>query len=161
MVHLREMRADEFSGFVTYFVPDYAAEISSNYDLDLDAARARAERELKEDLGMGVETPNQALLCIVKTGDESDTPIGYLWCKPDKLGESVFISDFCILHPHRGKGYARSALTALEAKFAEAGYCEARLRVATDNIIAERLYLAAGFRPTGTNMRKAFEKSEP
>jgi ribosomal protein S18 acetylase RimI-like enzyme len=157
MVYLREMKAEEFADFVAYFVPDYAAEISSNYDMDLGAARARAEREVKEELGAGVETPDQILLCIVKNGDQSDTPIGYLWCKPDKLGEAVFISDFCILQPHRGKGYGRSALTALEAKFAEAGYCEARLRVATDNRIAERLYLAAGFRPTGINMRKPFE----
>ena len=159
MIHLRQMQASEFPGFIAYFVPDYAAEISSNYDEDIAIARERAEREVKAELGLGVDTPGQVLLCIVRDDDESDSPDGYLWCKPEEAGQSVFISDFCILPSHRGNGYAKSALVALEAKFSETGHSEARLRVAADNETAQHLYLAAGFRVTGMNMRKPFDKA--
>ena len=153
------MRSDEFPDYVAYFVPDYAMEISSNYDMNIETARARAEREVEEVLGKGVDTPDQVLLCAVAEGGEDNTPVGYFWCQPNKTSQSMFISDFCILPPHRGRGYGKSALVALEEKFAEMGYSEIRLRVAADNKRAERLYLLAGFIPTGTNMRKTIGNS--
>ena len=51
------MQSGEFADFIAYFIPDYAEEISANYDEDIGAARARAEREVKADLPLGVETP--------------------------------------------------------------------------------------------------------
>ncbi len=156
MIHLRDMQIGEFPDFIAYFIPDYAEEISANYDEDIGAARARAEREVKADLPLGVDTPGQALLCIVRDGDETDSPVGYLWCKPEETGKTVFISEFYVLPGHRGKGYAKSALIALEDMFARTGHREARLRVAADNEKAQRLYLAAGYRTTGINMRKSF-----
>ena len=153
------MQAREFPDFIAYFIPDYAAEISSNYDEDTCAARAKAEREVNADLGSGVDTPGQVLICVVRDGDESDSPVGYLWCKPDKAGRSAFISDFCILPPHRGNGYAKSALIALEVMFAETGHNEVRLRVAADNERAQHLYLEAGYRATGINMRKPIDRA--
>lgn len=155
MIKLRKMRADEFAGYVAYFVPDYATEISSNYDVDMKIAQIRAENALEVDLGMGVETPGQVLLCATVEGDNSGTPVGYLWCKPNSIERIVFISDFCILPKHRGRGYGQSALVALERRYLGTEYDEIRLRVATDNKTAERLYLKAGYRPTGINMRKS------
>ncbi len=161
MIILRPMRASEFPGYVAYFVPDYAAEISANYDQDMDSALARAKREIETDLPLGVETPGHDMLCIIDDGDERDSPIGYLWCKPDDAGPCVFISDFYIFPAHRGKGHAKTALAALEDRFAKTGHSEIRLRVASDNDIAQRLYLSAGFSPTGINMRKAFGSTPP
>lgn len=155
MIQLRKMRAEELAGYVAYFVPDYAAEISSNYDVDMKTAHARAESAVEVDLGMGVETPGQDLLCATVEGDKSDNPVGYLWCKPHSKQKSVFISDFCILPKYRGRGYGQSALIALERRYFDTGYGEIRLRVATDNKTAERMYLKAGYLPTGTNMRRA------
>ena len=155
MIQLRKMRADEFAGYVAYFVPDYAAEISSNYDVDMNTAQARAESAVEVDLGMGVETPGQDLLCATVEGDQSDTPVGYLWCKPHSKEKAIFISDFCILPKYRGRGYGQSALIALERRYLDTGYGEIRLRVATDNKTAERMYLKAGYLPTGINMRRA------
>ncbi|WP_439619649.1 GNAT family N-acetyltransferase [Hyphomonas sp.] len=156
MIHLRDMQTGEFADFLAYFIPDYAAEISANYDEDMANARARAQREIKADLPSGVDTPGQTLLCMVRDGDDSDAPVGYLWCKPEESGKTVFISEFYVLPCHRGQGYAKSALIALEAMFAKTGHREARLRVAADNDKAQRQYLAAGYRATGINMRKSF-----
>ncbi|MGB5558540.1 MAG: GNAT family N-acetyltransferase [Paracoccaceae bacterium] len=159
MIHLRPMQAHEFADYLAYFLPDYAAEISSNYDQDIVAARAQAEQEVHQELQLGVDTPGQVLLCIVKDDDDGNTPVGYLWCKPDQDGPSVFISDFFIKPQQRGNGYAKLALAALEAVFAKTGHSEVKLRVAADNETAQRLYLSAGFRATGINMRKSFGKA--
>ena len=159
MIRLRPMQASEFADYVAYFIPDYAAEISANYDQDMDSALERAKREVETDLPLGAETQGQDLLCIVEEG--GNVPLGYLWCKPDADGPCVFISDFYILPDHRGKGHAKAALSALEELYAGTGHREVRLRVASDNKIAQRLYLSAGFSPTGINMRKAFGSAVP
>jgi len=149
------MRADEFDAYTAWFIPDYAAEISSNYDVDAAEARARAERAVVEELGSGVDTPGQELLCIVPENDRDGAALGYFWCIPTPATGVVFISDFFILPDRRGKGHGRAALAALEAWLAGQGFAELRLRVAADNARAERLYRDAGFRVTGINMKKA------
>lgn len=154
MIRLRQMRASEFQSYLAYFIPDYAAEISSNYDVDADAAQARAEQEVEADLGQGVESPGNDLFCILAGDTQDATIVGYFWCKPGSEGGSLFISDFCILPPHRGKGFAKQALAALEVEYADARCSDIRLRVAADNDRAQHLYLAAGFHVTGINMRK-------
>lgn len=159
MIHLRPMQVSEFPDFLAYFVTDYAEEISANYDQDIGTARARAEQEVGKDLAQGVETPGQNLMCIIRDGDESNAPIGYLWCKPETPGQTVFISDFYVFPDHRGKGYGKSALMALEAMFTKTGHNELRLRVAAENEKAQRLYTAMGYTITGINMRKAFGKT--
>ena len=49
MISLRPMRADEYSAYLDYFIPDYAAEIIANYDLSPAEARLQAlpERSMK------------------------------------------------------------------------------------------------------------------
>ena len=147
-IALRPMRADEFDGYLDYFIPDYAAEISSNYDLPLDEAQARASREINDDLAQGVDTSGHELLCIV---EESDV-LGYIWYKPDQQARSVFVYDFCILTPHQGKGYGKRALTAFKALMSSAGFEQIGLRVAANDKRAQNLYLKGGFVATGVNM---------
>ncbi|KCZ89629.1 GNAT family N-acetyltransferase [Hyphomonas jannaschiana] len=154
MIRLRPMLAGEFADYLAYFIPDYAAEISANYGQDMDSALATAQQDVESSFPQGVDTPGQDIFCIV--GDDDTAPLGYLWCKPDADGPCIFISDFCILPAHRGKGHAKAALSALEDIYAGMGHSEVRLRVAADNDIAQRLYLSAGFAPTGINMRKPF-----
>ncbi len=155
MIALRKMRSDEFQGYVDYFIPDYAEEISSNYDLDIQTATKQAEQAIFDDLKLGVDTPDQILFCIISTANTSNTPLGYLWCQPNRKNQTIFISDFCILPDHRGKGLGRMALAALDKWFADTEFNEIRLRVAADNKIAKKLYLSSGYAPTGINMRKA------
>lgn len=153
-ISLRPMRADEFGGYLDYFVPDYAAEIASNYGLPHDEALMRASREINEDLAQGVDTVGHELLCITCKADV----VGYLWYKPDHVARSVFIYDFCILPAHQGKGYGKQALSAFEAMLAGDGFEQIGLRVAADNERAQHLYLKGGFRATGINMIRRIEQ---
>ena len=142
------MRDDEFRGYLDYFIPDYAAEISSNYGLSPQDAQAKALLEINEDLAQGPATPDHGLLCIT----EGTEVIGYLWYKPDQKTRSVFIYDFSILPPHQRKGHATQALVTFEAMLAKDGFEQIKLRVAADNKPAQNLYLKDGFRATGINM---------
>lgn len=151
MISLRPMRANEYSAYLDYFIPDYAAEISANYGLSDIEARAQATRETDEDLPQGVETADQALLCIISG---ADTVIGYIWYRPDLAARSAFISDFHILDSQQGNGYGKQALALLEAELAGSGITQIKLRVAADNKRAKHVYDVSGFRVTGINMSK-------
>lgn len=144
------MRKDEFSDYLDYFIPDYAAEISTNYDLSPDAARAKAVGAVNKDLAQGVDTKGQILICITRDAEV----IGYLWYKPDQKARSVFINDICILPQYRGQGYGKKTLNLLETTLAGKGFEQIGLRVAADNAPAHRLYQNSGFRETGINMIK-------
>lgn len=147
---LRPMRTDEFDGYLAYFIPDYAAEISSNYGLSATDAQAKATREIAEDLPQGPATPDHDLLCIILNAEV----IGYFWYKPDQKTRSVFIYDFCILPAFQGKGHGKFALTSFETMLANDGFEQIKLRVAADNKRAQDLYLKDGFRATGINMER-------
>lgn len=151
MISLRPMRPDEYAAYLDYFIPDYAAEISTNYGLSDVDARAQAIRETDEDLPQGVETAGHVLLCIIAG---AGAVIGYLWYRPDLAARSAFISDFHILTGQQGNGYGKQALALLEAELADSGFTQIRLRVAADNNRAKHVYDRSGFRITGINMSK-------
>ncbi len=152
-IALRPMRTDEFPAYVSYFVPDYAAEIAANYDLPADAAEAQARREIEKDLPAGADTPEQVLLCIIDD-ERDDDPIGYCSYRPNTDARLVFIYDFHIRPEYQGKGYGKAALAQLEARLVAAGFEQIQLRVAADNARAQHVYRSGGFRVTGINMSK-------
>lgn len=154
MIALRSMRTDEFYGYLSYFIPDYAAEISSNYGLSDTDALAQAKREISDDLPDGPDTAGQVLLTITESALGSDVVVGYFWYRPDEAARFVFINDFHILPAYQGKGYGESALATLEVALSAAGFETIRLRVAADNAGAHHLYQRGGFRITGINMSK-------
>lgn len=148
------MRADEFETYLEYFIPDYTAEISTNYGLSPEEARARAIGEIDKGLPQGVDTEGQILICVTR----DDAVIGYLWYRPDQKARSVFINDICILPRYREKGYAKQTLGLFEAMLADNGFEQIGLRVAADNDRAHHLYQKGGFRATGINMIKQIGK---
>lgn len=148
------MRQSEYADYLAYFIPDYAAEISSNYGLSEGAALEQAKREVVDDLPDGVNTVGQVLLRLVDASAVAETHVGYLWYKPDTTKRSAFIFDFHILPAFQGKGLAKEALEALEDELKAAGIQQIKLRVAGDNGRARHIYEAFGFGVTGINMSK-------
>lgn len=153
MIRLRPLLAAEYPGYLAYFLPDYAAEISASYGLAPNEAAAQAAREIARDLPQGADTEGQTLLGITTA---AGALIGYLWLCVDTAARCAFLNDFHIFPSHQSQGFGTAALAALETRLAAEGITELRLRVATSNPRAHALYLATGFRPTGTNMAKTF-----
>jgi len=149
LIKLRPMLQQEYAGYLAYFLPDYALEITANYDLSPADALAQAKQEIATDLPDGVDTDGQVLLSVL---GQDEGLAGYLWYRPDLPAQSAFIYDFHILPGLQGKGLGKAALKALEALLLEQGITQIGLRVAADNARAQRLYRTAGFRVTGLNM---------
>ncbi|CAN7676695.1 GNAT family N-acetyltransferase [Rhizobium leguminosarum] len=160
MISLRPMRESEYSAYLAYFIPEYAAEISSNYGLSDLHSLAQAKREIAADLPEGVNTNRQVLLCLIDQSERPEMLIGYLWYKPDPAMRSAFISDFHILAAHQGKGLGKQALEAFESHLKGKGFEQIKLRVAADNARARHVYEVTGFRVTGVNMSKAIASTE-
>ncbi|WP_300002610.1 GNAT family N-acetyltransferase [uncultured Cedecea sp.] len=154
MITFRPMREDEYPAYLTYFIADYAQEITSNYRLSLDDSRLRAKQEIAEDLPDGVHTPGQVLLCLTVSPGQKEQHVGYLWYKPDTAMRTVFIYDFHIFNDYQGQGLGKKALQALEKNLREQNFQQIRLRVAGDNSRAQHVYEKSGFGVTGINMSK-------
>lgn len=148
VLELRAMRADEFDGYRDYFIPDYAAEIVSNYRLSEAEALTKASKEIATQLSEGATTTGHVLLCIIAAAEV----VGYIWYRPDHDAKSIFINDYCILPAYQGKGYGKQALAALEAQLVKDGFTQIGLRVAADNERAQHVYFQGGFQATGINM---------
>ncbi|MBP2449067.1 GNAT family N-acetyltransferase [Rhizobium leguminosarum] len=155
MISLRPMRDNEYSAYLDYFIPEYAAEISSNYGLSDVLSLAQAKREIATDLPDGVQTSGEVLLCLIDHSERHETVVGYLWYKPDPEMRSVFISDFHILPAYQGKGRGKQVLEVLEGELKGRGFEQIKLRVAADNKRAQHVYEDTGFRVTGVNMSKS------
>ncbi len=154
MIAFTPVSSTTFQGFVDYFVPDYAAEIVTNYVLSEADALAQAAQEIENSFPLAENTPGQTLLCITHADDSLELHIGYLWYKTNPLQKSVFIYEFYLFPLFRNKGLGRKALIALEEKLMREGYTQINLRVAGDNEHARHVYEASGFRVTGVNMSK-------
>ncbi|PSH68690.1 GNAT family N-acetyltransferase [Phyllobacterium brassicacearum] len=157
MISSRPMRDSEYPGYLEYFLPDYAAEISTNYGLSSLEALVQAKREIAHDLPYGVDTPGEVVLCVVNRTSDTESVVGYLWYRPDLAARSAFIKDFHIFAQHQGKGLGKQALNALEAELSRAGFEQIKLRVAEDNKRAKHVYETTGFRVTGVNMSKTIK----
>lgn len=160
MISLRPMRDSEYSAYLDYFIPEYAAEISSNYGLSDVHSLAQAKREIAADLPDGVNTSGQVLLCLVNRSERPEVIVGYLWYEPDLAMCSAFINDFHIFAAHRGEGLGKQALEVLDDELKGQGFRQIKLRVAEDNKRARHVYEDKGFRVTGVNlMPKRFGNS--
>ena len=154
MIRLRPMHADEYPGYLDYFIADYAREITANYRLSPEESLARARQEIADDLPEGVNTPGQVLLCLMARQANTDRLVGYLWYKPDAAMRRVFIYDFHIFNACQGQGLGKQAMQVFEAAMREQGVEQIGLRVAGDNARARHVYEATGFHVTGINMSK-------
>jgi len=154
MIVLRPMHEKEFSGYLDYFIPDYAQEIATNYRLSADDSLAKAQQEIAADLPDGAHTTGHVLLCLYRQQDKTEKHVGYLWYKPDMASRTVFIYDFHIFNACQGQGLGKQALRAFEQMLQEQDFEHIRLRVAGDNARARHVYETMGFGVTGFNMSK-------
>lgn len=150
-ITFRPMQSSEYPKFIEYFVADYSIELAQAYGLSATRAKSQAQNEIADDLPFGVETADQVLLCIE---NEPGSVVGYLWYRQDVEARSAFINDFYIFPAHRGRGYGKAAIKALEARLRRTGLQQLRLRVAASNGRARHVYEDGGFVVTGVNMFK-------
>jgi GNAT superfamily N-acetyltransferase len=148
-IRLRPMTAAEFGAFRARCVRDYAAAHVRAGDWDPDAAEESAAREMDGMLPGGVATPGVLLLVAENAGAGA---VGAAWVALDRVTAWLVEID---IHPeHRGKGYGRALLAAVERESARRGATALGLNVFGPNAAARRLYETSGYQITALQMRK-------
>ena len=105
-----------------------------------------------------IHTPGTEAL----VGYVGEVAVGFVMLEVDRRDGRPWIARFMVGAEHQGRGYGRRLLTAVLARL-EGRHpgVTVRLSVVPGNVAAERLYRAAGFRPTGrvAHGERVFERT--
>jgi ribosomal protein S18 acetylase RimI-like enzyme len=155
-VALRPMTEAEFDAFKSFMYEDYAQAIARGMSVPVEETRERARQQLDELLADGLASSGHFLWKIVaQSPDAAEGPaVGDLWVHVEPERPRAFIYFIGIDEAQRGKGYARSAMLALEDELRPKGVGSIGLNVFGDNTTARHLYESLGYQPTAINMRK-------
>jgi ribosomal protein S18 acetylase RimI-like enzyme len=117
-----------------------------------ESAVERAESLFAQLVPNGRDTAGHEFRSIVTDGGDI---VGALWFAADEqIAGTAFIWDIVIDPAHRGRGYGRAAMEALEPLAQSLGYHAIRLHVVGDNAVARGLYRSVGYAETDVTMLK-------
>lgn len=160
MVKLFPITQADFDAFLERDIVDYAADKVRSGNWSQEEALERSRQEHMQLLPDGPRTKDQFIFSIFLP--ETGHNIGILWVniKMDAPRREAFIYDFFIEESHRGKGYGKQALRALDAKLKEMHVESVALHVFGFNTNAIELYKQAGYEITNIQMRKDYHSGE-
>lgn len=153
MVTLRPMSPDVWETWRAASIRAYATDMVRVAAWLPEEAEERAAAQFAHVVTDGMRTSGHEFRSIV---NEADDVVGALWfaAETDVGRGSAFLWDIAIDAAHRGRGYGRAAMDALEQLARSIGYDTIRLHVFGDNAIARHLYHAAGYAETDVMMMK-------
>jgi ribosomal protein S18 acetylase RimI-like enzyme len=138
MVTLRPMPADVWDAWRAASIRAYASDMVRVGAWPAEDAEARATSLFARLVPDGQATAGHEFRSIV---NEAGRGAAFLW-------------DIVVDPEHRGRGYGRAALEALEALVPTLGYDAIKLHVFGDNDVARHLYRAVGYSETDVSMIK-------
>jgi len=153
MVGLVPMTTEEFEEYLGRDVERYAAEnVKAGYWAPAEAL-AKSREEHRQLLPDGLATKDHHFL---KIQDEGGTLIGAAWLKANRETSlpSAFLYALFIEEAHRGHGYGKQAMLALEEKAKELGLRTLALHVFAHNATARALYDGMGYQVKSLNVEK-------
>lgn len=149
------MTEAEFRVYREGAVRTYAEEKVAAGNWSADEALGRSEQEFSSLLPEGVASRNHHLFTVRNAAET----VGMIWfAVNDAKPTDVFICDFSVLEAHRGKGYGRGALLALEDQAKTLGVASISLHVFGHNRVARALYEKLGYKTTNVNMTKKLSR---
>jgi ribosomal protein S18 acetylase RimI-like enzyme len=153
-VSLRPMTSEEFVAYEDSDAHRYAETMVRAGYWSAEGALARAQEAPPQLLPDGVSTVDHVILVV--EAPEQPAPIGVVWLsiQRETIPPTGFLYDLLIHEPHRGRGYGRQAMLALEAKARELGLAALSLHVFEDNAPARSLYASLGYQVRSMNMAK-------
>jgi len=144
-----------FQNYLEQAIPNYARDNIESGRWPEKGAIERSREDYKHLLPKGIKTKSNHLFEIVSV-DEGFT-VGVLWLAiEDKFGvKTAFIYDIEVKVEYRRKGYARSALIAMESFAKNLDIDSIGLHVFHQNSSAQALYRSMGYNVVSTNMAKS------
>jgi ribosomal protein S18 acetylase RimI-like enzyme len=151
-VQIRSMTQEEFGTFRERAIRQYAAEHVRAGNWSPERAEELAAKETDELLPDGLNTAGMLFL----VGESrTNSVVGVAWVALHREGcEGAWIYDIEVAREHRGHGYGHALLRATEREVEKHGGTSIGLNVFGDNVVARRLYEAAGYDTISVQMRK-------
>jgi ribosomal protein S18 acetylase RimI-like enzyme len=153
-LQLRAMTEAEFEEYRRHAISGYAAAHVSAGSWSKEEAEERAAADTAKLLPAGLATEDM-LFYMGETADGE--VVGWVWlCLKSPRGDQgyAWIYDIEIVAEQRGKGHGRALLTAAEAELRVRDVPAVALNVFGPNIVAQRLYAAAGYELMSQQLRK-------
>jgi ribosomal protein S18 acetylase RimI-like enzyme len=148
------MTSEEYAAWLPWAIEEYTREDVEHKGVEPDRARDNMSAFLGSALARGPRTDGHRISIVedAATGER----VGYTWWAERDLdaGPAAWIYDVHIDEPHRGMGFGRGLMEAVEAQVREAGLARMELHVWVDNDPATSLYRSLGFVPAGMEMFK-------
>jgi ribosomal protein S18 acetylase RimI-like enzyme len=153
MVTLTPMPREVWDAWRTASIRRYAGDMVRVGAWFAEDAEDRATSLFAHLVPDGQSTAGHEFRSIVNEAGET---VGAIWLAPDaEAGQgAAFLWDIVIDPEHRGQGYGRAGLEALEPLVRALGYDAIRLHVFGDNDVARHLYSAVGYRETDVSIIK-------
>jgi ribosomal protein S18 acetylase RimI-like enzyme len=142
-VALRPLRDDELPAFFERGRAEYERQLVEFAHLDVDEARAKADRDF-------VPGDGQLLYAVEAAGDV----VGSLWFA--ELRGRAYLYEVWIDPAARGRGLGRAAMRALEAEARRRGLRGVEFNVWAGNDVARSLYRSLGYEEHAVFMSKDF-----
>ncbi|MGI0067766.1 MAG: GNAT family N-acetyltransferase [Thermoplasmata archaeon] len=153
LVRIERLRAEELGPYLDRLIPEYAEDHARDGRWTLEEANGRARSEVEGLLPQGIDTPDHYLFAI-RAGAED---VGRIWfARKHEAGGPpfAFVYDLLVYPQYRRRGYAETAMRALEPKVRDLGLERLALHVFGNNRAAIRLYERLGYATTNVLMAK-------
>lgn len=151
-VKLRPTGEDEYRSWYEEAVAEYAQDHAATGYLTPDEAREMAAKEFQGLLPEGLNSKGQHLHTIADA--ETGACVGMIWFAERGAPQvpHAFIYDVVVWERHRGKGYGKAAMLAVEQEVQALGLRRIALHVFGENPSAIGLYERTGYRTTNRLM---------
>ena len=155
MVKLVPMTQEAFEDYLAKSLPAYAADKVVAQEWPSEKSSELARKELSNMLPKGVETSNNFLFSI----ENEERKVGMIWfAKYERHGVPLaYLCDIYIENNHRRRGFASSAIHAVEEKAKALGLSGIVLHVFGHNESAQGLYEKLGYQKTNIMMFKEID----
>jgi ribosomal protein S18 acetylase RimI-like enzyme len=144
----------DYAKYLELAIPSYAKDNVDSGRWDESEALERSQKAQDTLLPDGIATKDNYLFTIVES--RTGINVGHIWVKVEEniRLKSAFIYDIEIYEPHQRKGFAKSALAAIESIATNLGATSMGLHVFNHNSAAIALYDSIGYQTVSHNMQK-------
>jgi ribosomal protein S18 acetylase RimI-like enzyme len=144
MIALQPMTQEEFDDYMSRALPHLASELAGARGLDPAAAADMAQESFRALFPEGKAAAADQYVFHVVAGGARVGALHY-GVRRDRAEPYLYVWDIVIDDEHRGRGYGRETMAAVEAGARALGVRAIRLNVFGRNAVARALYEREGY----------------